>query len=190
MSPKVSSSFWWAWLMPMTQWLTCHNILCVEISGYWTELTSCILAANGAVNVWEEINQALSAKKAELSKEDGWSRADSSGRSAWSLRALRRSALGPTMAFLRAQNGIWGMAPASGLSVVSQCFWTSERWEQGNFVLAFAFCHVHKYSKCRQKLNVFCVECECAGFHLFYYRVVLIFCFSYLIPWGRIFWWR
>ncbi|TYH88599.1 hypothetical protein ES332_D01G198500v1 [Gossypium tomentosum] len=62
--------------------------------------------ANGAVNVWEEINQALSAKKAELSKEDGWSRADSSGRSAWSFRALRRSALGPTMAFLRAQNGI------------------------------------------------------------------------------------
>ncbi|KAA3465738.1 coilin isoform X1 [Gossypium australe] len=62
--------------------------------------------ANGAVNVWEELNQALSAKKAELSKEDGWSRADSSGRSAWSFRALRRSALGPTMAFLRAQNGI------------------------------------------------------------------------------------
>ncbi|MBA0607549.1 hypothetical protein Godav_019828 [Gossypium davidsonii] len=62
--------------------------------------------ANAAVNVWEEINQALSAKKAELSKEDGWSRADSSGRSAWSFRALRRSALGPTMAFLRAQNGI------------------------------------------------------------------------------------
>ncbi|GMI70794.1 coilin [Hibiscus trionum] len=62
--------------------------------------------ANGAVNVWDEINEALSAKKAELSKEDGWSRADSSGRSAWSYRALRRSALGPTMAFLRAQNGI------------------------------------------------------------------------------------
>ncbi|KAL1186403.1 hypothetical protein V6Z11_A01G176000 [Gossypium hirsutum] len=62
--------------------------------------------ANGAINVWEEINQALSAKMAELSKEDGWSRADSSGRSAWSFRALRRSALGPTMAFLRAQNGI------------------------------------------------------------------------------------
>ncbi|GMJ02119.1 hypothetical protein HRI_003881100 [Hibiscus trionum] len=38
--------------------------------------------ANGAVNVWDEINEALSAKKAELSKEDGWSRADSSGRSA------------------------------------------------------------------------------------------------------------
>ncbi|KAK8512831.1 hypothetical protein V6N13_090423 [Hibiscus sabdariffa] len=63
-------------------------------------------AANGAVNVWDEINEALSAKKAELSKEDGWNQADSSGRSAWSYRALRRSALGPTMALLRAQNGI------------------------------------------------------------------------------------
>ncbi|XP_022735342.1 coilin isoform X2 [Durio zibethinus] len=62
--------------------------------------------ANGEVNAWEEISQALSAKKAELSKEDGWSQSDSSGRSSWSYRALRRSALGPTMAFLRAQNGI------------------------------------------------------------------------------------
>ncbi|KAE8690835.1 Sphere organelles protein-related, putative isoform 2 [Hibiscus syriacus] len=33
--------------------------------------------ANGEVNVWDEINGALSAKKAELSKGDGWSRADS-----------------------------------------------------------------------------------------------------------------
>ncbi|XP_039018171.1 coilin-like isoform X2 [Hibiscus syriacus] len=62
--------------------------------------------ANGAVNVWDEINEALSAKKAELSKDDCWSRADSSGRSGWSYRALRRSALGPTVGFLRAQNGI------------------------------------------------------------------------------------
>ena len=64
------------------------------------------LVANGAVNAWEEINEALSAKKAELSKEDDWSQANSSGRSSWSYRALRRSALGPTMAFLRAQNEI------------------------------------------------------------------------------------
>ncbi|KAE8667234.1 Sphere organelles protein-related, putative isoform 2 [Hibiscus syriacus] len=62
--------------------------------------------ANGPGNVWDEINEALSAKKAELSKDDGWSRADSSGTSGWSYRALRRSALGPTVAFLRAQNGI------------------------------------------------------------------------------------
>ncbi|XVE85180.1 hypothetical protein DITRI_Ditri17bG0070900 [Diplodiscus trichospermus] len=62
--------------------------------------------ANGVVNAWEEISQALSAKRAELSKEDGWSQADSSGKSSWSYRALRRSALGPTMAFLRAQDEI------------------------------------------------------------------------------------
>ncbi|KAK6242172.1 Coilin [Theobroma cacao] len=67
--------------------------------------------ANGVVNGWEEISQALSAKKVELSKEDGWSQTDSSGRSSWSYRALRRSALGPTMAFLRAQNGILGASP-------------------------------------------------------------------------------
>ncbi|XP_021293448.1 coilin isoform X2 [Herrania umbratica] len=67
--------------------------------------------ANGVVNGWEEISQALSAKKAELCKEDGWSQTESSGRSSWSYRALRRSALGPTMAFLRAQNGILGEAP-------------------------------------------------------------------------------
>ncbi|XVF02580.1 hypothetical protein REPUB_Repub04eG0186900 [Reevesia pubescens] len=62
--------------------------------------------ANGVENAWEEISQALNAKKTELSKEDSWSQADSSGRSSWSYRALRRSALGPTMSFLRAQNGI------------------------------------------------------------------------------------
>ncbi|XVE92304.1 hypothetical protein REPUB_Repub01dG0085500 [Reevesia pubescens] len=43
--------------------------------------------ANGVVNAWEEISQVLSAKKAELSKEDGWSQTDSSGRSSWSFRA-------------------------------------------------------------------------------------------------------
>ncbi|OMO60278.1 Coilin [Corchorus capsularis] len=62
--------------------------------------------ANGVVDAWEEISQALSAKKAELSKEDGWSRTDSSGKGSWSYRALRRSALGPTMALLRSQNGV------------------------------------------------------------------------------------
>ncbi|OMO81603.1 hypothetical protein COLO4_23486 [Corchorus olitorius] len=62
--------------------------------------------ANGVVDAWEEISQALSAKKAELSKEDGWSQTDSSGKGSWSYRALRRSALGPTMALLRSQNGI------------------------------------------------------------------------------------
>ncbi|GLT74604.1 hypothetical protein SLA2020_463920 [Shorea laevis] len=61
---------------------------------------------NGPTNAWEEIAQAFNAKKAELSKEDEWSNTKSSGKSPWSYRALRGSALGPTMAILRAQNEI------------------------------------------------------------------------------------
>ncbi|XP_038892498.1 coilin isoform X2 [Benincasa hispida] len=59
---------------------------------------------NGKVSAWDEISEALSAKKAELSKNDGWNQEESSGRRSWSYRALRGSALGPTMALLRAQN--------------------------------------------------------------------------------------
>lgn len=62
--------------------------------------------ANGKVDVWEEISEALSAKKAQLSQQDNWTMKQSSGRSSWSFRALRGSALGPTMALLRAQNGV------------------------------------------------------------------------------------
>ncbi|KAJ1380496.1 Coilin, N-terminal domain [Sesbania bispinosa] len=61
---------------------------------------------NGKVNVWDEINEALEAKKAKLSQVDGWSNAESSGTRSWSYRALRCSALGPTMALLRSQNGM------------------------------------------------------------------------------------
>ncbi|GMY26340.1 coilin isoform X2 [Fagus crenata] len=61
---------------------------------------------NGEVNVWDEISQALNTKKAQLSQEDGWSKEESSGKNKWSYRALRGSALGPTMALLRAQNGL------------------------------------------------------------------------------------
>ncbi|KAM7528004.1 hypothetical protein LguiB_031414 [Lonicera macranthoides] len=60
---------------------------------------------NGEVkNAWDEISEALNAKKAQLSEEND----DSSkkGRSPWSYRALRGSALGPTMAILRSKNGI------------------------------------------------------------------------------------
>ncbi|CAL1395338.1 unnamed protein product [Linum trigynum] len=58
-------------------------------------------------NPWDEISQALSAKKAELSQEDNnWTVTESSGRNQWSFKALRGSALGPTMALLRSQNGI------------------------------------------------------------------------------------
>lgn len=56
--------------------------------------------------MWEEISQALDTKKAQLSQEDGWSREESSLKNGWSYRALRGSALGPTMARLRAQNGL------------------------------------------------------------------------------------
>ncbi|XP_041013209.1 coilin-like isoform X3 [Juglans microcarpa x Juglans regia] len=61
---------------------------------------------NGEVNAWDEIGQALNAKKVQLSEEDGWRKEESSGKSGWSYRALRSSALGPTMARLRAQNGL------------------------------------------------------------------------------------
>ncbi|CAJ2667915.1 unnamed protein product [Trifolium pratense] len=59
---------------------------------------------NGEVNVWEEINEALKAKKARLAQEDRWKKDDTSGNRPWSQRA-RCSALGPTMALLRSQNG-------------------------------------------------------------------------------------
>ncbi|KAF5450197.1 hypothetical protein F2P56_030566 [Juglans regia] len=61
---------------------------------------------NGEVNAWDEIGQALNAKKVQLSEEDGWRKEESAGKSGWSYRALRSSALGPTMARLRAQNGL------------------------------------------------------------------------------------
>ncbi|XP_027334648.1 coilin [Abrus precatorius] len=61
---------------------------------------------NGQVNVWDEINEALKAKKAKLSQEDGWSKGESSSTRSWSNRALRCSALGPTMALLRSNNGL------------------------------------------------------------------------------------
>ncbi|KAE9608000.1 putative coilin domain-containing protein [Lupinus albus] len=61
--------------------------------------------ANGKVNLWDELNETLAAKKAKLSEVDGWSHVSSDSRS-WSHRALRCSALGPTMARLRAQNGL------------------------------------------------------------------------------------
>ena len=57
------------------------------------------------VNAWDEISQAISAKKEQLIQENGWNK-ESSGRGPWSYRALRSSVLGPTMAILRARNDI------------------------------------------------------------------------------------
>lgn len=62
------------------------------------------MVENGNVNMWDEISQVLSAKKAQLSQEDGWNKKESSRKNSWSYKALRGSALGPTMAILRAQN--------------------------------------------------------------------------------------
>ncbi|CAJ1854057.1 unnamed protein product [Sphenostylis stenocarpa] len=61
---------------------------------------------NGEVNLWEEINKELEAKKAKLSQDDGWNRGESSSTRSWSHRAMRCSALGPTMEFLRSNNGL------------------------------------------------------------------------------------
>lgn len=65
-----------------------------------------LLTENGEVNVWEEISKELEAKKAKLAQDDGWSRGKSSSSKSWSHRAMRCSALGPTMAFLRSNNGL------------------------------------------------------------------------------------
>ncbi|XP_024196820.1 coilin isoform X2 [Rosa chinensis] len=59
---------------------------------------------NGKAGAWDEISQALNAKKAELSQEEGWGKNDGSGSSSWTSRPWRGSALGPTMALLRAQS--------------------------------------------------------------------------------------
>ncbi|XP_038712844.1 coilin-like isoform X2 [Tripterygium wilfordii] len=61
---------------------------------------------NGEVNAWEEISKALNAKKAQLSHEENSYKTESSGRQPMSYKGLRRGALGPTMALLRAQNGL------------------------------------------------------------------------------------
>lgn len=61
-----------------------------------------ILVENGKGDAWEEIDQVLSAKKAELLQVEETSKESSSGR--WSYKALRSSALGPTIALLRSQN--------------------------------------------------------------------------------------
>ncbi|XP_031130832.1 coilin-like isoform X5 [Ipomoea triloba] len=55
------------------------------------------------VNLWEQFSETLNAKKEQLSKESNWGNGGSSGKS-WSYKALRGSALGPTMAFLRSKN--------------------------------------------------------------------------------------
>lgn len=53
---------------------------------------------------WEQIEQALTEKKAELRQNNGWGTWTSNkntSTTSWSHRALRGSALGPTLALLR-----------------------------------------------------------------------------------------
>ncbi|KAJ4961277.1 hypothetical protein NE237_021187 [Protea cynaroides] len=59
----------------------------------------------GQGNLWEEFSQALCKKRAQL-LQDRWTKNESSGKGGWSFKALRSSALGPTMAILRAQKEI------------------------------------------------------------------------------------
>ncbi|KAL3337303.1 hypothetical protein AABB24_029785 [Solanum stoloniferum] len=60
---------------------------------------------NGGVNLWEQFSDTLKSKKAELAQGSSWDKA-STGRSPWSYRPMRGTALGPTMAFLRSQKKI------------------------------------------------------------------------------------
>ncbi|CAA3006092.1 Hypothetical predicted protein [Olea europaea subsp. europaea] len=60
---------------------------------------------DNGVNAWDEISATLDAKKAQLLQENSCSK-ESSGKKSWSYKALRGSALGPTMAILRSEKGI------------------------------------------------------------------------------------
>ncbi|CAO2840649.1 unnamed protein product [Amaranthus hypochondriacus] len=68
------------------------------------ELHAPATPANEKKDVWEEIREALSAKKAQLTQEDKWNKKENSAKRSWSHRTLKSSALGPTIAMLRAQN--------------------------------------------------------------------------------------
>lgn len=61
------------------------------------------IPVNGKKDLWEEISEALSAKKAELTQEDGWDKKENPAKRSWSRRG---SALGPIMERLRSQNAI------------------------------------------------------------------------------------
>ncbi|XXG88764.1 hypothetical protein AAC387_Pa12g0937 [Persea americana] len=75
-----------------------------------TEVTPPPVTENGGqeASVWDDIAQALSVKKSQLQKNNSFGAKETPDKGAWSYRALRRSALGPTMALLRSQNDGWG----------------------------------------------------------------------------------
>ncbi|KAK9707463.1 hypothetical protein RND81_07G199000 [Saponaria officinalis] len=61
--------------------------------------------ANGKKDAWEEIAEALTAKKAQLKQEDNWNKKTTPVKRPWSFRSVRSGAVGPVMARLRDQNG-------------------------------------------------------------------------------------
>ncbi|XP_076883094.1 coilin-like [Bidens hawaiensis] len=63
------------------------------------------VVGNKEVNTWTELEEFLSAKKLELMETNEEMKRDA-GRNKWSYRALRGSALGPTISLLRSQNNI------------------------------------------------------------------------------------
>ncbi|KAF6157506.1 hypothetical protein GIB67_004444 [Kingdonia uniflora] len=56
--------------------------------------------------IWNEVSKVLNEKKMQLLQKDGWTQKESSVKSPWPFRALRSSALGPTMALLRSGNDL------------------------------------------------------------------------------------
>ena len=64
---------------------------------------------------WDQIDQALSERKAQLQQTDSWAIKGSTTAS-WSFRALRGSALGPTLALLRGTNGSNANSPGKHAS--------------------------------------------------------------------------
>ncbi|URE29896.1 hypothetical protein MUK42_06103 [Musa troglodytarum] len=73
------------------------------------------LAESSPTTGWAQIDQALSERKAQLQQTDSWAIKGSTTAS-WSYRALRGSALGPTLALLRGTNGSNANSPGKHAS--------------------------------------------------------------------------
>ncbi|KAL9267909.1 Coilin-like protein [Drosera capensis] len=64
-------------------------------------------SGNGDGNPWEELVQAIDAKKADLQQNSKWNKKNNTEKQrSWSYGTSQRSALGPTLNRLREQNGI------------------------------------------------------------------------------------
>lgn len=67
-------------------------------------LISRLVVTNKLGNTWNELAEALRAKKSELLETISEEAKGDSQWNKWSFRALKSSALGPTMALLRSGN--------------------------------------------------------------------------------------